>query len=221
LCSSRTTGEEEKVLQRLRAVQHAALPPSRVLRASSDRLAVITFFYEGSLRDRFEACRAAGLPGVPRAELPGYLRPAAEALDALVAHWNVPHLGLNPRNLLLERGRAWLADYGLVQLLWLPGGQPAAFLNPRYSAPELLVGTHSPAADQYALALIYAEMLSGYHPQSLRRPSGKSGPFRRSSGRPGDTIPAPAGKIDLDMIIASDRDILARALHADPGQRYP
>ena len=220
LCSSRTAVADEKILQRLRAIQHAALPPCRALRASSDRLALITFFYEGSLRDRFEACRAAGLPGIPRAELLGYLRSTAEALDALHGHWKVPHLGLNPRNLLVDHGRTWLADYGLVQLLWLPSGQQASMLNPRYAAPELAAGKHTPAADQYSLALIYAEMLSGYHPQSMRR-SGKSGVIRRPGlGRPAEAS-LPAGKIDLDMVVVSDRESLTRALNADPTQRFP
>src|SRR5439155_17564863 len=47
LCSTRTTVADEKVLQRLRAVQHPALPPCRTLRVSADRLAVVTYFYEG------------------------------------------------------------------------------------------------------------------------------------------------------------------------------
>ncbi len=81
-------------------------------------------------------------------------------------------------------------------------------------------GNNGPAADQYALALIHAEMLSGFHPQNVRR-SGKSGPIRRSGMRRAtDTHPATA-KVDLDMVVASDREILARALHPDPALRFP
>ena len=218
LCSFGATVADENLMQRLRAVRHAVLPPCGVLRASSDRLALVTCFYGGTLRDRFDACRAAGLAGIPRAELLGYLRSAAEVLDILYDQWKVPHLGLNPRNLLVDRGRVWMADYGLVQLLWLPGGQSAALLNPRYAAPELSTGTYGTAADQYSLALIYAEMLSGYHPQN-RRVATKSGPIRRSGMRRSDMQQA-SGKIDLDMVVASDRDILAHALDADPAQRF-
>ena len=37
--------------------------PTRALRASADRLAIVALNYQGSLRDRFEACRAAGQTG--------------------------------------------------------------------------------------------------------------------------------------------------------------
>ncbi len=135
LCTFGTTVTDEKLVQRLRAVQHPVLPPCGVLRASSDRLALVTCFYEGTLRDRFEACRAAGLPGIPRAELLDYLRSAAEALDGLYEQWQVSHLGLNPRNLLVERGRVWMADYGLVQLLW-----PSTRATRRPSCPPATTG---------------------------------------------------------------------------------
>ena len=220
LCLHQSLGTDEKLFNRLRAILHPALPPCRTIRTSSERIALVNYFYQGSLRDRFEACRAAGLPGIPRAELLGYLRGAAAALDVLHGHWHVPHLGLNPRNFLLENGRAWLADYGLVQLLCLQGGQSAAVVNPRFAAPELTAGIPGPAADQFSLALIYAEMLSGYHPQSVRR-SSKSGPIRRSGLVRSSEAASVSGKIDLDMVVASDRPILARALHRDPGQRFP
>src|SRR5262249_17371902 len=43
-------------------------------------------------------------------------------------------------------------------------GQDIAQRNARYAAPELFTPTMGRHADQYSLALIYAEMLTGTHP---------------------------------------------------------
>ena len=146
-------GDAEPLLQRLRAIRHAALPPCKAIRVAEHRLALVTLRYEKTLGERFEAARAAGMQGVPRGELLGYLRSAAEALDTLFHHWKMPHLAVNPRNLLLDHGRAWVADYGLAPLLWLPTREPLAALNPRYVAPECADGNQGLAADQYALEI--------------------------------------------------------------------
>src|SRR5204863_909212 len=108
---------------------------------------------------RCDECRARGGSGIPRAELLGYLRTAAEALDALGQQTQLAHLGLNPRNLLLSQGRLRLADFGLIPLVCLPTGRPAAQLNASYAAPELAEAKLSLSADQYSLALIYVELL--------------------------------------------------------------
>src|SRR5207253_821363 len=132
---------------------------------------------------------------------------AADALDALWGQHALPHLGLNPRTLLLDGGQAPLADFGLVPLLWLPTGQPAAPLNSRYAAPELSrPGEGGPAADQYSLALTYAEMLTGFHPLH-----GRQGPPRRAAAGAPRGGPAP----DLDLLPAPDRAAVSRALDPD------
>jgi serine/threonine protein kinase len=154
---------------------------------------------ERTLRDRFLEGQVEGQPGIPRAELLGYLRTAAEALRDLFRHHAVQHLGLNPRNLFLDGGKLRLADFGLVQLLWLPAGQNAARLNARYSAPELLKGEVHPSCDQYSLALIYHEMLTGFPPAPAA---------------------APGAALDLGRLPAADRDIIACALSPQPQRRW-
>ena len=47
--------------------------------------------------------------------------------------------------------RLWVADFGLIPLVWLPTGQSAATLNGRYAAPELFDRRPSRSADQYSL----------------------------------------------------------------------
>jgi hypothetical protein len=224
-------------LARFRSLRHPALPPCEAFRGANGELVLVTDLAPLTLRDRFDQCRAHGLPGVPRAELLDRLAAAAAALDALEREHGLPHLGLHPgRILLAEQGRVQLADYGLAALFWVGAGRPAAALNGRYAAPELQESVLDAAADQYSLALIYAEMLAGLTPRS--KGSGKSGLHRRpmpaSAGSglhrrpeaPGSDLHrrpdlSAARPIDLDLLPADDRAAIARALHDDPGQRHP
>jgi hypothetical protein len=119
-----------------------------------------------------------------------------------------------------------IADFGLVPLAWLPGGQPAGPLNPRYAAPELFERGGGPAADQFSLALVYAELLSGVHARPMRGSAPGSGVFRQvprpatPGSRPSGVRKGPA-RIDLDLLPTADRPILSRALSDNPRQRFP
>jgi serine/threonine protein kinase len=198
----------EEAVARLKAIRHPTLAPLEVVQTSPGCAVLATDLVEKTLRDRFLECLTQGLPGIPRAELLSYLKATAEVLNHLYQQHRLQHLGLNPRNILLDKGRLLLGDFGLVQLLWLPAGQPMSKLNGRYAAPELFHGQISPSCDQYALALIYHEMLTGSHCQR--------GPANRP-GTPGCAKDAP----NLDRLPAWDRPILARALDPDPARRWP
>jgi serine/threonine protein kinase len=189
---------EERLIKVLAVVQHPSVPPFELGRSPAGGLVLLTDVSAPTLRDRFQECVAEGRRGIPQAELLGYLRTAAEALDALQARHGLQHLGLNPRTLLVENGRLWLADFGLVQLTWLPRGQPGGPLNGRYSDPRLDAGGAPAGCDQYSLALIYAEMLTGIHPRNGRSRT----------------------KVDLSYVSTRERDVLARALHDEPGRRF-
>jgi serine/threonine protein kinase len=201
------TEAENLLAERLQALRHPALLETEVLRSSAGRVVLVTDLVTRSLRDRLNECRSQNQPGIPRADLLGYVGRVAEALDALYAQHGVAHFGLNPRNLLLRDDQIWIGDFGLVALVWVAAGQCAGPINERYAAPELFDTSGSPASDQYSLALIYAEMLTGVHPRRHRSGS-------RTAGRT-------AAKLDLDMLPAGDRAIIARALHSDPACRFP
>jgi hypothetical protein len=114
-------------------------------------------------------------------------------------------LTLNPRNLWLHEDKVMLFEFGLVSLLGLP--QPAGPFNARYAAPELFDKGNTQKADQFSLALIYAELLTGLHPRPSRAAI-------RSAGSRGQA------KFNLDLLPAFDRPIIAKALHHDPRQRF-
>jgi serine/threonine protein kinase len=204
----RDAQEEAEAVARLAELEHPALLPVEVVEHGRGRLVLLSPLFETTLRDHFQECREQGEPGIPRDELLGYLRTAAEALDVLALQHGVQHLGLNPRNLLLDQDRLLVADFGLAGLLWAPAGQPLAQLNGRYAAPELFEGQVSRSCDQYSLALLYQEMLTGVHPHS--------GQARQALARAGSRC-----KPGLDLLPPGDREIIGRALEWDPQQRWP
>jgi serine/threonine protein kinase len=193
--------------QRLQALNYPTLLPVEVLRVDPGRLILASDPIERNLTHRTHECQAQKLPGIPRPELLGYLRTVAESLDYLYQQHAIQHLGLNPRNLLLDNGRLLIGDFGLIQLFWLPAEQPIAQLNGRYAAPELAHKLVTPACDQYSLALIYQDLLTGLrHSGLIRRPK---------------LDDASTSRGDSSRIRAKEKEILSRALEPDPGKRWP
>jgi hypothetical protein len=193
-------------LGRLQDLDHPALPHVEIVYGPAGQVVLLTPHPRRTLAGWSRECRSGGLPGVPAAELVGYLQQAAEALDELLYRHGLQHLSLQPDSLWLDDAWARLGGFGLVQLLSLPSAGAAAVVNPRYAAPELLQGRLSLRCDQYSLALLYAEAVSGVHP--LDGPGGvRLGP--RGPGR-----------LELGLFSAGERAVLARALHPDPERRY-
>lgn len=194
---------QEAVVQ-LKAIHHPALVVNDVAHVEPGRLVIVTEPVKQTLRDRFQECTDRKQPGIVRAELMDYLRAAAEVLDYLYQQYGLHHLNLHPRQLIVDHGWLQIAEFGFAQLLWLPGGQDMAARNARYAAPELFARSVGRTSDQYSLALIFAEMLTGTHPFQ-----GLSSAARRAA--------AP----NLDLLTAMDREVIARALHPDPQSRWP
>jgi serine/threonine protein kinase len=202
----RAEADGEGTLARLRSLKHPTLAEVEIILEDTGRLTLISDPGETTLAGCLKECQAKGLSGIPRDQLLECLRLTAEALDDLHQRTRLQHLGLNPRHVVLAGDLMWLADFGLVELIWLPAGIQPAALNTRYSAPELFENQISRACDQYSLALIYLEMLTGVHP------------FRNLNQRQMAT-PKLRGKPDLGMAPAPDRPILLKALAAEPDER--
>jgi serine/threonine protein kinase len=205
---------DEGLLGRLGSLQDPALPSLEVARTTTGRVVLLSDPLERTILDRYRECVAAGLKGIPRAELLDHLAKAAEALDGLRRRHGLWHLGLSPRAVCLADGGIKLGDFGLAQLVWLPRRRLAPHFSRRYAAPELLKGIPNATCDSYSLAMIFAEMLAGVHPwpNRLRSRSGSS------AGRSGSS--AGLLKPDLDWLPASDRAVIALALDPDPRQRF-
>jgi serine/threonine protein kinase len=193
-------------LEQLCVLSHPAIPATTMLETETGRLVLSTELFEQTVVDRCRICQAQRLPGIPRAELLGYLWTAAEALDYLHIDAQKFHLALTPYHLALSGDAVMVADAGLAEIFGV-----TAFLRAtqaaRYAAPELFEGEMRAACDQYSLAMVFCELLTGLHPfrgQSLQR-------LAKVRERP-----RPA----LDLLTAGDRSVVVRALDLDPERRF-
>ena len=112
-----------------------------------------------------------GVPGAGpasasrRDQLLRYLRDAAEALDHMNEKHNLQHLDIKPRNLFLISDRVKVADFGLVKHLERSGRSGIlGGVTPLYAPPETFSGKISEHSDQYSLAIVYQELLTGQRP---------------------------------------------------------
>lgn len=116
-----------------------------------------------------------GRPVDPREAVP-WLSDMVEALGYLHAH-GVLHRDLKSGNVMIEpNGRARLLDFGLARAV-APGGTITAtgllYGTPEFMAPELFRGDPaSPATDQYALAAMVHEWVTGRPPETQAGPFG-------------------------------------------------
>ncbi len=198
---------EQQAFQRLRELQHPGLMKTEVLRDIPGRFFLLTDVPESTLQDRFKQCQARSRAGVPREELLGLLRMAAETLDELYEDHELLHWGLSPAALVLVDGQVRVADFGLLQLFWAQGGALLGPFNPRYAAPELFREPPRRTSDVYSLALLYAELLTGHHPLH--------GPANRPTAGARQNF-----KVNLDRLTEADRAILAHALERRPAARF-
>ena len=106
---------ELKALERIKNVRHPFLLNLERIDICDGQLIVVSELADKSLADLFNEYRAAGKPGIPREELLGYMRDAADALDYLSSEFRLQHLDIKPENLLLLSGHVKVADFGLVK----------------------------------------------------------------------------------------------------------
>ncbi len=198
---------EMRALDRVRSVRHPFLLSLERIEIVENRLIVVMELADGSIKDRFEQCRAQGLPGVPRDELVSYLRDAADALDFMSQAHALQHLDIKPENMLLLAGRVKVADFGLVKDVRQSQASLVGGLTPLYAAPEVFRGTPSSHSDQYSLGILYQEMLTG------------TLPFAGSSAAE-LTLQHLNDEPDMTALSPADRYAVSRALAKEPQHRY-
>ncbi|MBX9622386.1 MAG: protein kinase, partial [Gemmataceae bacterium] len=201
--------QELKALGRVKEVRHPFVLSTEQVREVGGELVIVMELADRSLHDCLEEHQAAGRPGIPRDRLLGYLADAAAGLDHLNDAHSLQHLDVKPRNLFVVGERVKVADFGLVKHLdRLSGAGLQGGVTPAYAAPETLAGRVSPRTDQYSLAVVYVELLTG------RRPF--CGANVRQLAVQHMTEPP-----DLSGLPPADRPAVARALAKDPDARHP
>jgi hypothetical protein len=200
--------QELKSLGRIKEVRHPFILSLERYEILDNQLVIVMELADSSLLDRFEECKRTKLPGIPRNELLAYLLDASDALDYMGERYGLQHLDIKPQNLLLVGGRIKLGDFGLVKDLQGTSTSATGGITAVYATPEAFDGRVSRYSDQYSLAIVYQEMLTGCRPF------------------PGTTALQLAAQHTkcppwLDSLSRSDRPIIARALSKIPEQRFP
>lgn len=199
---------ELNALNRIKEVRHPFLLSIERIELVDGHLVIVTELASSSMKSLFEQYRQSGLLGIPRVELLVHLGDAADALDYISQEHSLQHLDIKPENLLLVGGRTKVADFGLVKDLQDVRSSIIGGLTPVYAAPELFDGRPTIHSDQYSLAIVYQEMLTGMLPYEGRTTAQLAA--QHLHGRP-----------RLDSLPASDQATIGRALSKNPTQRFP
>lgn len=215
-CSAQHTGlvvNEIKLLVHLRELQHHNILQFFSVTTGTNTVILSMELAEGSLNDLHYIFRIDHKTHVPPNVLLNLMSQTAEGLDFIAqqkfSHSNalvnqgMQHCDIKPSNLLLIGNVLKIADFGLSgPQMW--NARNRAYGTPPYAAPELYEGRANARSDQYALAVTYCELRSGYYP------------FPTSSTGHSPTV-AP----ELTMLPEAERPIIAQALSKQWLNRFP
>ena len=171
-------------------------------------------FVEGeSLRDKLE--REIQLPIDETLQI---AKEVAEALD--YAHeLGVVHRDIKPENILLSRGHALMADFGIARAVSSAGGASltssgTSVGSPRYMSPEQAAGdpTVDHRADIYSLGCVLYELLAGEPPFT--------GPSMQAVIAKHAVEPRPSVKTVRDTVSLSVDAAVKRAMAKLPVDRF-
>jgi serine/threonine protein kinase len=204
---ARRVSGELKALSRIKDVRHPLLLSIERIEVAAGNLVIVTELADCSLRQHFQRCREANSVGIEQGELLGLLGDAADALDFLYRQFSLQHLDVKPENILLIGGRAKVGDFGLVKHLYERSASLVGGMTPTYSPPEMFEGKPSRNSDQYSLAVVYVQMLTGLLPFQ----AGNTAQLAQQHLR---------GVPDLSNLPKGQRPVIARALSKDPVRRY-
>jgi serine/threonine protein kinase len=200
--------QELKAIKRVQTVRHPYILSLERYDIIDGQLVIVMELADRNLWDRFKECRADGLSGIPRDELLGYLAETAEALDLMNVEYQLQHLDIKPQNLFLVHNHVKVADFGLVKDLEGMAASVTGGVTPVYAAPETFDGWVSRYSDQYSLAIVYQELLTGLRPFSGSNV--RQLVFQHLQGTP-----------NLSSLPPEDRPVIARALSKNPDDRHP
>jgi len=206
--------QEYKALKRVVSIRHPFILSMDRIEEIASELLIVMELADRTLFDLFDAYRQAGYAGIPRDELLGYMTEAAEALDLMNSEHGLQHLDIKPGNLFLVANHVKVADFGLVSDLGTlhanagDSGGELGNMTPLYVSPEVLSGKLSPFSDQYSLAIVYQELLTGTLPFNGKSPRQLA--MQHMMADP-----------NLEAVPSKDSPIVAKALCKEPDKRFP
>ncbi|MFO0824919.1 MAG: tubulin-like doman-containing protein [Gemmataceae bacterium] len=205
---SRPAEQELKAMRRVQDIRHPYILSLERYDTIDGQLIIIMELADRNLWDRFRESRSQGLPGIPREELLGYMSEAAEALDLMNSQYQIQHLDIKPQNLFLVYNHVKVADFGLAKVLEGVRATVTGGVTPVYAAPETFEGWISRFSDQYSLAIVFQELLTGQRP--FNGANTRQLLMQHLNGTP-----------DLSSLSESDQSIIGRGLSKKPDDRWP
>jgi hypothetical protein len=199
--------QELKALSRVKTVRHPYILSLERYDIIDGQLIIVMELADRNLWDRFKECRNDGLSGIPRDELLRYMEESAEALDLMNIEYQLQHLDIKPHNIFLTHNHIKVADFGLVKDLEGMVASVTGGVTPVYAAPETFDGYISRFCDQYSLAIVYQELLTGQRPFTGTN-------VRQLILQHLQAVPK------LESLPACDRDAIAKALAKSPDERH-
>jgi eukaryotic-like serine/threonine-protein kinase len=195
-------------------LEHACIAPVHARGDASGLLYfVMRYFKGGSLREHVE--RHGPLP-IPTAL--AVARDVAEALDHAHAH-GVVHRDVKPANILLEGTSAFVADFGIAQMVDAAGadrlthkgvimGTPE-YMSPEQAEPGARLDGRS---DVYSLGCVLYEMLAGEPPYTAHS--------RRAILAKHASSAVPDLSVLRSTVTPAMQRVIAKALQKSPADRY-
>ncbi len=205
---SRPAEQELKALERVKLIRHPYILTLEQFRIIEGQLIIVMELADRNLWDRYRECRGQGLQGIPRDELLRYMEETAEGLDLMNNHYQIQHLDVKPQNLFLVFNHVKVADFGLAKVLEGVRATVTGGVTPVYAAPETFEGWVSRFSDQYSLAIVFQELLTGHRP--FNGANTRQLLMQHINGTP-----------DLSALPFADRALIGRSLSKNPDDRWP
>ena len=123
-------------------------------------------------------------------------------------HHQIQHLDIKPQNLFLVHHHIKVADFGLAKDLEGTMANLTGGITPVYAPPETFEGWVSRQSDQYSLAIVYQELLTGKRPFNGTN-------TRQLIMQHMSAVP------DVSPLPPPDRPVIFRALSKAPADRFP
>jgi hypothetical protein len=200
--------QELKALSRVKSVRHPYILSLERYDVIDGQLMIVMELADKNLWDRYRECKAQGLPGIPREELLRYMEESAEALDLMNLEYQLQHLDIKPQNIFLVYNHIKVADFGLVKDFQGVVASMTGGVTPVYAAPETFDGLVTRYCDQYSLAIVYQELLTGHRPFTGNNVHQLV--MQHVQGVP-----------NLSTLPAAEQPIIGRALSKNPDDRFP
>lgn len=198
---------ELRSLNRIKDVRHPLILSIERIEVVKGTLVIVTELGDCNLKEHCQKYRSRGNAGIPQKETLRLIRDAAEALDYIYAEHSLQHLDVKPENFLVFGQRLKIADFGVVKHIYERSASVVHGLTPVYAAPELFEGKANRHTDQYSLAIVYQEMLTGQLPFDGLSPARLATQHMKEPP-------------NIHSLPARQQPVIARALSKNPDQRF-